>query len=71
MSGLLFTLIAVILAGIGARDQVTVADVQRVAQSYFKDDQLTIARLVPQPLDDAELAARAKRAEAVQAGGRH
>ena len=52
-------------------NQVTVADVQRVAQSYFKDDQLTIARLVPQPLDDAELAARAKRAEAVQAGGRH
>jgi len=52
-------------------NQVTVADVQRVAQSYFKDDQLTIARLVPQPLDAAELAARAKRAEAVQAGGRH
>jgi hypothetical protein len=42
-----------------------------VAQSYFKDDQLTIARLVPQPLDAAALAARAKRAEAVQAGGRH
>ncbi|WVH09300.1 MAG: peptidase, M16 family [Fluviibacter phosphoraccumulans EoVTN8] len=52
-------------------NQVTVADVQWVAQSYFKDDQLTIARLVPQPLDAAELAARAKRAEAVQAGGRH
>ena len=52
-------------------NQVTIADVQRVAQSYFKDDQLTIARLVPQPLDAAELAARAKRAEAVQAGGRH
>ena len=52
-------------------NQVTTADVQRVAQSYFKDDQLTIARLVPQPLDAAELAARAKRAEAVQAGGRH
>ncbi len=52
-------------------NQVTAADVQRVAQSYFKDDQLTIARLVPQPLDAAALAARAKRAEAVQAGGRH
>ena len=52
-------------------NQVTIADVQRVAQSYFKDDQLTIARLVPQPLDAAEMAARAKRAEAVQAGGRH
>ena len=52
-------------------NQVTTADVQRVAQSYFKDDQLTIARLVPQPLDAAALAARAKRAEAVQAGGRH
>ena len=52
-------------------NQVTAADVQRVAQSYFKDDQLTIARLVPQPLDAAELAARAKRAEAVQIGGRH
>lgn len=52
-------------------NQVSIDDVQRVAQSYFKDDQLTIARLVPQPLDAAELAARAKRAEAVQAGGRH
>jgi len=52
-------------------NQVTAADVQRVAQSYFKDDQLTIARLVPQPLDAAALAARAKRAEAIQAGGRH
>ena len=52
-------------------NQVTAADVQRVAQSYFKDDQLTIARLVPQPLDAAALAARAKRVEAVQAGGRH
>lgn len=52
-------------------NEVTVADVQRVAQSYFKDDQLTIARLVPQPLDAAELTARAKRAEAIQAGGRH
>ena len=52
-------------------NQVTAADAQRVAQSYFKDDQLTIARLVPQPLDAAALAARAKRAEAVQAGGRH
>ncbi len=52
-------------------NQVTAADVQRVAQSYFKDDQLTIARLVPQPLDAAALAARAKRAEAVQIGGRH
>ena len=52
-------------------NQVTTADVQRVAQSYFKDDQLTIARLVPQPLDAAELAARAKRAETVQIGGRH
>ena len=52
-------------------NQVTAADVQRVAQSYFKDDQLTIARLVPQPLDAAELAARAKRAEAVQIVGRH
>lgn len=52
-------------------NQVTIDDVQRVAQSYFKDDQLTIARLVPQPLEASELAARAKRAEAVQAGGRH
>ena len=52
-------------------NQVTTADVRRVAQSYFKDDQLTVARLVPQPLDAAEQAARAKRAEAVQAGGRH
>lgn len=52
-------------------NQVTIADIQRVAQSYFKDDQLTIARLVPQPLDAAELAARAKRAESVQMGGRH
>ena len=51
--------------------QVSAADVQRVAQTYFKDDQLTVARLVPQPLDEAELAARAKRAEAVQAQGRH
>ena len=52
-------------------NQVTTADVRRVAQSYFKDDQLTVARLVPQPLDAAEQAARAKRAEAVQAAGRH
>lgn len=52
-------------------NQVTEADVQRVAQSYFTDDQLTMARLVPQPLDAAEMAARAKRAENVQAGGRH
>ena len=52
-------------------NQVTQDDVQRVAQSYFKDDQLTVARLVPQPLDAAEQAARAKRAETVQAGGRH
>jgi len=52
-------------------NQVTESDVQRVAQSYFTDDQLTMARLVPQPLDAAELAARAKRAESVQAGGRH
>ena len=50
---------------------VTAADVQRVAQSYFTDDQLTIARLVPQPLDAAEIMARAKRAQAVQALSRH
>mgnify|MGYP000694560738 FL=1 len=47
---------------------VTTADVQRVAQSYFTDTQLTIARLVPQPLDTAEMTARAQRA---QAPGRH
>ncbi|MEY4328328.1 MAG: hypothetical protein RL703_147 [Pseudomonadota bacterium] len=52
-------------------NQVTQADVQRVAKSYFTDDQLTVARLVPLPLDAAELAARAKRAENLQAGGRH
>lgn len=50
---------------------VTAADVQRVAQSYFGDEQLTIARLVPQPLDEAALVARAKRAQAVQGQGRH
>ena len=50
---------------------VTAADVQRVAQSYFVDEQLTIARLVPQPLDEAEMMARAKRTEAVQGQGRH
>lgn len=50
---------------------VTATDVQRVAQSYFTDAQLTIARLVPQPLDEAEMTSRAKRAQAVQAQGRH
>ena len=50
---------------------VTATDVQRVAQSYFTDAQLTIARLVPQPLDEAEMTSRAKRAQAVQARGRH
>jgi zinc protease len=50
---------------------VTAADVQRVAQSYFSDEQLTIARLVPQPLDEAETMARAKRAQAVQTQSRH
>jgi zinc protease len=50
---------------------VTAADVQRVAQSYFTDDQLTIARLVPQPLDEAEMVSRAKRAQAVQSQNRH
>lgn len=50
---------------------VTAADVQRVAQSYFRDEQLTIARLVPQPLDEAEMIARAKRAQAVGAAKGH
>lgn len=50
---------------------VTAADVQRVAQTYFKDEQLTIARLVPQPLDDAEMMARAKRAQAAKGQGHH
>ena len=50
---------------------VTAIDVQRVAQSYFTDEQLTIARLVPQPLDDAEMMTRAKRAQAVQGQSRH
>lgn len=50
---------------------VTAADVQRVAQTYFTDEQLTIARLVPQPLDEAEQIARAKRAQSVQAQSRH
>ncbi len=30
--------------------KVTIADVQRVAQQYFKEDQLTTAELMPQPL---------------------
>jgi len=50
---------------------VTVADVQRVAQTYFTDTQLTIARLVPQPLDAAEVASRAQRGQAAPASGRH
>ena len=50
---------------------VTAADVQRVAQSYFTDEQLTIARLVPQPLDETEMMTRAKRAQAVQGQSRH
>ena len=50
---------------------VTAADVQRVARSYFTDAQLTIARLVPQPLDEAEMVARAKRAQSASAQGRH
>ena len=50
---------------------VTAADVQRVAQTYFTDEQLTIARLTPQPLDEAAQRERAKRAQAVQAQGRH
>ncbi|MBU3657766.1 MAG: insulinase family protein [Rhodocyclaceae bacterium] len=50
---------------------VTAADVQRVAQTYFRDEQLTIGRLVPQPLDDAEMMARAKRAQAAAAQGHH
>jgi zinc protease len=50
---------------------VTAADVQRVAQRYFSDEQLTIARLVPQPLDEAEMMNRAKRAQASPAAGRH
>lgn len=49
---------------------VSAADVQRVAQSYFNDDQLTIGRLVPQPIDAAEMAARAKRAQS-SAPGHH
>lgn len=52
-------------------NSVTAADVQRVAQSYFSDAQLTIARLVPQPLDEAEMMNRAKRAQASPAAGRH
>lgn len=43
--------------------QVTAADVQRVARKYFGDDRLTVAELVPQPLD-AETAARQRRAAA-------
>jgi zinc protease len=50
---------------------VTAADVQRVAQTYFTDTQLTIARLVPQPLDTAEMTTRAQRAQAAQVPGRH
>lgn len=50
---------------------VTAADVQRVAQTYFTDEQLTIARLAPQPLDEVEQIARAKRAQSVQAQSRH
>lgn len=50
---------------------VTAADVQRVAQRYFSDEQLTIARLVPQPLDEAEMMNRAKRAQASPTAGRH
>lgn len=50
---------------------VSAADVQRVALSYFTDEQLTIARLVPQPLDEAEMAERAKRAQALQGTGHH
>ncbi len=50
---------------------VTAADVQRVAQTYFTDEQLTIARLTPQPLDEVAQRERAKRAQAVQAQGRH
>lgn len=50
---------------------VTAADVQRVAQTYFTDEQLTVARLTPQPLDEAAQRERAKRAQAVQAQGRH
>ncbi|MFM8338952.1 MAG: M16 family metallopeptidase, partial [Fluviibacter sp.] len=50
---------------------VTAADVQRVAQRYFSDEQLTIARLVPQPLNEAEMMNRAKRAQASPAAGRH
>ena len=50
---------------------VSAADVQRVAQTYFSDDQLTIARLVPQALDEAEQIARVKRAQSVQTQSRH
>ena len=50
---------------------ISAADVQRVAQTYFSDDQLTIARLVPQALDEAEQIARVKRAQSVQTQSRH
>jgi zinc protease len=44
---------------------VTAGQVRAVAQRYFGDDQLTVAVLVPQPLDPQ----RPKRAPS--AGGRH
>lgn len=50
---------------------VSAADIQRVAQTYFSDEQLTIARLVPQALDEAGQIALAKRAQSVQTQSRH
>ena len=45
--------------------QVTAQEVQAVAQKYFSDDQLTVAYLWPQALDEAAL----KRQEKAQTAG--
>lgn len=49
--------------------QVTPADVQRVAATYFGDKTLTVAELVPEPLDAATAAKQ--RRSASMAGGDH
>lgn len=46
--------------------QVSAAQVQAVAQKYFGDDQLTVATLVPQPIDEATRQRRAAGADSLK-----
>jgi zinc protease len=48
--------------------RVTSQDIQRVIQTYLTDDRLTVATLIPQPLDVAQAK---KQAQAKQARHTH